>query len=408
MLRNVLSVFLVVLLLFSFVACGTAEDPTLTTNSASDFTDGLFPVTDSNPVTDSATPDTQSGSTAPSVSSQPPSIPQTETNSATDTGSSTDSAPSTSTHDKIEIDKPSVDTVTVEDVFGASDHYVGLTDQLNGRIIICDLEVEDWTNDNAVVWEYQNKSFKNIAGIKFRDSEYYGEKVVLFCYPVGGVILSYETKEILFQTSDIGWNPHSVELLPDGTFLVASSTDNRVDVFAPGKTASCQTLEFPNAHGVLWDPEYEVVWMVGMDQLSAYSVGGSKDSPKLSPLGGMTYKTPQAGMHDLAPVYGDPNALFVTCSAGIMKFDKEKERFNYTYPGSNYGRIATYAPGVGNFADGVFVFTSIESGKTVYQDWNTNEVRLYVPLGKTGGKTFTRRAPNDAYYKVRVLNFDYQ
>ena len=140
--------------------------------------------------------------------------------------------------------------MTAAEVLGAQERLVGLTDQKNGRILICDLAEEDWTDDNAVVWEYLNPSFKHIAGIKFRDSEYYGEKVVIFCYPVGACVMSYETKEILLQTSDIGWNPHSVELLPDGTFIVASSSDNLVSVFAPGQTKANQKVEFPKAQVV--------------------------------------------------------------------------------------------------------------------------------------------------------------
>ena len=387
MIRKLIPFLLLAVLCLSFVGCGTAESfPT--TDSDSDG--GLFPV-----ISDS--------------SDSAPSDPVSTETGAQGTTSESDSPSSDSATTDQKGENPfTSDRISVEDVFAASEHYVGLTDQLNGRIIVCDLEEEDWTNDNAVVWEYKNPNFKNIAGIKFRDSEYYGEKVVIFCYPVGAVVLSYETKEILFQTSDIGWNPHSVELLPNGVLIVASSTDNQVDVFAPEDPKSKQTLEFPNAHGVLWDPEYEVVWMVGMDQLSGYSVEGTATAPKLTPIGGMNYRTPKSGMHDLAPVYGDPTALFVTCGSGIMKFDKEAEAFNFAYRGGAAGREQNYAPGVGNFADGVFVYTTIKDGKTVHQAWNTNEVRGYIPLGDVRGQSFVRRAPNDAYYKVRVLNFDYQ
>lgn len=332
------------------------------------------------------------GALNPVVSSDP--------DSGTDASSDSDGTDTSSA----EEDKK----LTSEDVLAASEHLVGLCDQLNGRIIVCDLAVEDWTDDEAMVWEYKNPSFKHIAGVKFRHSEYWGEDVVIFCYPVGAVILSYETKEILYQTSDIGWNPHSVELLPDGTFIVASSSDNLVSVFAPGEKKASQKLEFPNAHGVLWDPKYEVVWMVGMDQLTAYNVKGNPENPTLTPMGGMDYRTPQAGMHDLAPVYGDPDALFVTCSAGIMKFDKEKEEFNYAYSGGKVGKEQSYAPGVGNFPDGVLVYTSVREGHTVYESWCTNEVFLYVPLGPVRGANLVRKAPDDAYYKVRVWCTDYQ
>ncbi len=325
-------------------------------------------------------------------------LPQTDSSVSSSDTDSESSDPSTETNQKL----------TAEDVFARSEHLVGLCDQLNGRILVCDLSEEDWTADGAVVWEYYNPEYKHIAGIKFRDSEYWGGKVVIFCYPGGAGILSYETKELLYMTSDIGWNPHSVELLPDGTFIVASSSDNLVSVFAPGVKKASQKLEFPNAHGVLWDPAYDVVWMVGMDQLTAFSLNGTTENPSLSPIGGMDYRTPKTGMHDLAPVYGDPTCLLVTCNAGIMKFDKEKEVFNYSYPGGNLGKNVTYAPGVGLFEDGVLAYTSVREGHTVYESWCTNEVYVYVPLGGVRGSMLVRRAPKDAYYKLRLVNFNYQ
>jgi len=196
--------------------------------------------------------------------------------------------------------------------------------------------------------------------------------------------------------------------LPDGTFLVASSSDNLVSVFAPGQTKANQKVEFPNAHGVLWDPAYQVLWMVGMDQLSAYQITGNPGNPKLIPVSSMDYRAPEAGMHDLAPVYGDPDGLLVTCSAGIMKFDKQTETFNYAYSGGKVGKNVSYAPGVGNYDDGILVYTSVVSGQTVYESWCSNEVHVYVPLGEVRGTSITRKAPEDAYYKVRVVNFNYQ
>jgi hypothetical protein len=90
-----------------------------------------------------------------------------------------------------------------------------------------------------------------------------------------------------------------------------------------------------------------------------------------------------------------------------LNFDNTPELI-VAYSGGSMGRNVTYAPGVGNFANGILVYTSVVSGQTVYQDWCTNQVHVYVPLGGGRGKKLTLRAPNDAYYKVRVWNTDYQ
>ncbi len=293
-------------------------------------------------------------------------------------------------------------------------HLVGLCDQKKSRIIVCDLNEEDWTYGDPIVWEYKHWTCGSVAGLKLRHSEVWDKDVVLYCYNGGAAIVDYATKEVLFSTVRVGENPHSVELLPDNTFIVASSTDNNVCVFSPETVAAgdgepCQELEYPNAHGVLWDPKYEVVWMVGMNQLGGYVVRSSQTAPKLVANPEMVYNTPDFGLHDLAPVYGDKDGLFVTCSAGILKFDKVKGTFSTGYPGGNVGKTATYAPGAGNFGeDNVLAFTSITKNTMVYNDWCTDIVFIYVPNADNIGKSVRRQMEDSAFYKLRVWNPDYQ
>ena len=330
-----------------------------------------------------------------------PADPSTDTDPSA--SASTDSEANESASTQIKYEKP-------QDVLDASPHLVGLTDQKNSRIIVCDLAVEDWSNDAAVVWEFKDHRVHTAAGIKFRSNEIYGGEVVLFCGPAGAGIISYETKKMLFFTSNVGENPHSVELLPDGTFLVASSTDNLLLVYAAaaGRVNPVQQIRCENAHGVLWDAKYQVVWTVGIDKLCAYSVSGGPQRPRLTLNEGMVYTTSKGGLHDLAPCYGNPDALFVTCNAGVLLFDKEKERFTTAYPGAYYGSKMDYVPGTGNFVDNVMAMTQIISGKTVHHIWCTNVVTMLIPLDRYTVRKITRIAPNDAYYKLRVRNFDYQ
>jgi len=329
----------------------------------------------------------------------------TETVSTVSTDSAVDSEKPSDTSDK----PASKYLDTVDEVFAASEHFVGLCDQGNSRIIVCDIEEEDWTDDNAVVWEFKDKTCSSAAGIKFRDNDFWGGEVLVYCYHGGAAIVSYKTRKMLYHTTNTGGNPHSVELLPNGCLVVASSTDNDVRIYAPESRNPSDTVSFPNAHGVLWDPENEVLWLEGKNEVAAYKVGGDEDHPTLAPIGGMNYKTPKSGLHDMAPMYGDSNKLFVTCGAGIMVFDKTEETFSYGYKGGSVGRLHGYAPGCGQFEqDDVFVFTTIKDTTKVLNDWCTNQVWIYVPLSNGLGKTIIRKAPDDAYYKIRVLNFDYQ
>ena len=325
-----------------------------------------------------------------------------DTQTDTSANASTDTETNESASTQIKYEKP-------QDVLEASTHLVGLTDQKNSRLIVCDLAVEDWSNDAAVVWEFKDPRV-NSAGIKFRYSEVFGGHVVLFCGGKGAGIISYETKKMLFYTTNVGNNPHSVELLPDGTFLVASSTGNEIHVYtaATGRTRPVQRIVCANAHGVLWDPTYQVVWAVGLNKLSAYTVSGGPENPRLTLNGGMVYTTSKSGLHDLSPCYGDPTKLFVTCEAGVLLFDKEEEKFSTAYPGAYYASKMSYVPGVGNYPDNVMAMTHVIAGQTVGQEWQMNQVTILVPLDKYTVRKVIRVAPNDAYYKLRVWIPDYQ
>ena len=326
-----------------------------------------------------------------------------DTQTDTSANASTDTEANESASTQIKYEKP-------QDVLEASTHLVGLTDQKNCRLIVCDLAVEDWSNDAAVVWEVKDSRLRRAAGIKFRKSDVFGGEVVLFCGPEGAGIISYETKEFLFFTSVVGNNPHSVELLPDGTFLVASSTGNEIHVYTAGsgRVQPVQRIICNNAHGVLWDPEYQVVWAVGVNKLSAYTVSGGPENPRLTLNSGMVYTTGKSGLHDLSPCYGDPTKLFVTCEAGVLLFDKDEEKFSTSYTGAYYASKMDYVPGVGNYTDGVMAMTHVISGQTVDEAWLMKQVTILVPLDKYTVRKVIRVAPNDAYYKLRVWNSDYQ
>ncbi len=333
--------------------------------------------------------------------------------SVSDSGSETQNPGNTDTNST--DTSVSTEKKSAQEILEAQEqHLVGLCDQKQSRIIVCDLNVEDWNAESPIVWEYKHWTCGSVAGLKLRHSEVWNKDVVIYCYAGGACIIDYTTKEMLFETTRAGGNPHSVELLPDNTFIVASSTDNKVSVFSAetvesGSGQPCQTLEYPNAHGVLWDPKYEVVWMEGMNQLGAYGVIKSSTSPKLAADPDMVYETPDYGLHDLAPVYGDPDGLFVTCSAGILKFNKVEGKFTTGYPGGNVGKKIEYAPGTGNFGvDNVFVYTSITESTMVYTDWCTDTVFIYVPGADGIGKTVRRQMNDSAFYKVRVWNTDYQ
>ncbi len=292
-----------------------------------------------------------------------------------------------------------------QEILEEGTYLVGLTDQQNERLIVCDLAEEDWANDNAVVWEYRGVS---AAGIKFRDCDYWDGEVVLYCGGTKAGIVSYSTGELLLETRSAPGNSHSVEILPNGVFIVVGSTSNTVRVFGAGKTEPSFSLEFTSGHGALWDPKYQVLWLEGGNLLQAYKVVGTAEDPALQAVDGMSYH-PNTALHDLAPVYGNPDALFLTGASGVVIFDKITGKKSYDYPAGGYLKGQSYVPGVGNFpGDQVYVFTTIRSDTLTYMDWGSDRVEIYVSAGGIRGKVLSRQAESDAYYKARAWCPDYQ
>ncbi|MBQ4322799.1 MAG: hypothetical protein IJC19_02540 [Clostridia bacterium] len=361
MLRKLVSLLFCVIFLVSLVACG-----------------------DSEPVT-----------------SQDGADPSTDTVSSDTSSERTDTQTSTDTESK----NTSTQKSPAQAILEEGQYFVGLTDQKNQRLLVCDLAVEDWSKDKGVVWKM--KTYGGVAGIKFRDNEYWGGKVVIYCSGTQATIASYDKKRVLLSVTNAPVNSHSVELLPNGVFVVAGSTGNEVRIYGAGKKNYSDSVAFPSAHGVLWDPKYDVLWIEGSNLLQAYKVTGTVDAPKLTPVEDMRY-SPNTNLHDMAPVYGNPDQLLLTGSAGVVLFDKTTGKGSYDYPAGGFLKTQGYVPGVGNYTSGVCVFTTIRSDTLTYKEWGTDKVGIFVPVEGTKGKVIYRQAKSDAYYKARVFSFDYQ
>jgi hypothetical protein len=126
-------------------------------------------------------------------------------------------------------------------------------------------------------------------------------------------------------------NMHGVELLPDGSVAVAEVGDSAVKIYtaaqgSPGNSptawatpADTQTLS--GAHQVLWDDTTGTLWAIGDTTLVQYTWSGGKLQVKA------TFELPKNGAsaaygHDISPVYGNPDRLWVSANAGVVQFSK--------------------------------------------------------------------------------------
>ncbi|CAL9445255.1 hypothetical protein SUDANB99_02328 [Streptomyces sp. enrichment culture] len=116
-------------------------------------------------------------------------------------------------------------------------------------------------------------------------------------------------------------NPHSAELLPDGSVVVAGSTGDLVRRYEAPPGRRYADFRLDDAHGVQWDERLRVLWALGRDRLVALRPYGSGLRQVESvPL-------PSRGGHDLGQVARDPDRLWVTTNTAVYQYVKSRRAF---------------------------------------------------------------------------------
>lgn len=126
----------------------------------------------------------------------------------------------------------------------------------------------------------------------------------------GGVaLISVKDLRAVWHASP-GGNPHSVAALPDGSFVVASSTGNRLTHYgADRQEIGRHTVQ--DAHGACWDPKNNRLLVLGSLNLHPFTLREGKLSaaaPIPLPVDLEAPNGPRDGGHDLAPL-GDGSFL---------------------------------------------------------------------------------------------------
>ena len=263
----------------------------------------------------------------------------------------------------------------------------------------------------APVLERRIKATKGSTGINFRDDKTYG-KVIVAATGTYAEVLSYDTGKKLWYTESAASNAHGAELLPNGIVAVASSSGNEIRLFdMSGTRTKYKSISFTDAHAVLWDPEREVLWGVGKTYLKSFKVTKTaKDTIKVTEV--TSAKVPcqpdlYAWGHDIAPIYGDTDKLWIAETRGLYIYSKSKNTFTDTVSGDNGVMHKTKIKGIGSFADGSIATSYPDGLTTSYQTWTTEKINLYFNYnGKLYHTVFN--TPNMHHYKCRVVNFNYQ
>ncbi len=276
---------------------------------------------------------------------------------------------------------------------------------------------EDNNLDKAQIWEYKSGF---AAGQKFREDTVFGD-VVIFCGPGGPEIVSYPGKKKIWNggNGSAGINPHSIEILPSGNIVTASTSDNTVRIFNTVNSLNKQTVSFESypltdAHGVLWDPKYECLWAVGEKELVAYKVIDNGDGTEsLKQIVGYGGKLPTAYGHDLSADFFDADKLWITTNTAVYHFDKDSGEFNAKF--KQYAKLSKAAvKGFGNNLNGNYFFTNPNGGKG--RDWEKDTISgwctdtIYFCYWKSENFLYVQSCVSEtsAFYKARIFYGKYQ
>ncbi len=284
---------------------------------------------------------------------------------------------------------------------------VGMANQTTNCIEVYDISSGNM-NATSIIWT--NKTTCGaISGFKLRNHPTYGKVVIV----VGGSnaeMVSYDTKEVLWKTTNSSENSHSIELLPNGIIVTGGTVGHDLHFYnlnSNNPTEIIYELPFPDAHGLLWDPKNEVLWAAGENQLTALKVTLNADGTlTVVKNEDLSYVTPESSLHDLQPYYGNDDLLIISTASHVYVYDKVNKTVTDAYKGV-VGATTDHVKGVGRFLNGDQIYMFYDGGNDNGQGggWNTTYL-TYIP----NGSNIVGTVPSNKgrFYKCRVWYDNYQ
>lgn len=284
---------------------------------------------------------------------------------------------------------------------------VAVTDQQGHQILLMDA-AKSWHDPAATTWSWRppigTPGWRLPTDARLRRSARAG--LVMLATDSDGYIgeVAYPSGKTLWSVNvGVGPNPHTAELLPDGNVAVAASDGNWLRIYTVsqpgGKAAHFRQVSAQQAHGLLWDPGRRTLWVLTHFYLARARVSGTSAAPRLTWLGRSRLPDSDGG-HDVQPVHGDTNRLWVSTGTHVYQYDKTTGKFSLGYAGAaQIDQFAVKSIGQ-NPATGQLLETTPNTSCTV-GDWCTDTVDFFRP-------TDQRTRVGTGIYKARWWSPEYQ
>jgi len=269
----------------------------------------------------------------------------------------------------------SVRCIRIQSILPPADQEIAFVEGNNAHIAAARDGVEAWTMDVSQI----GKGFVNLSEIKPVDNL---SSVLVTCTGGGVAKIRISDNEVLFSVKTTG-EPHSIEQLPDGKFVVACAMLDNDDnpggwlrVFDASGTKVSE-LVCNSAHNAVWDNARNVLWATSDTHLNSYSYDSSTSKLTLS----QSYPLPARNPHDLFPVHSGGSKLWLTTDTYIYTFDAVSHTFEF----------------VRAFYNAKSISSGTDKYTTIVSNWTKDLIDL------DDGKTVRFTSPGDEIYKARWM-----
>lgn len=216
--------------------------------------------------------------------------------------------------------------------FELPEKAIVLAEQASTSVMIMNAEtnikVWQWTPSSASFTEEQLSWFENPSEVK---PVYDGECVLMTASGGAVALIRVSDSKVLFYGKCGEFpNPHSAEILPDGNILAVESRYGQICIFVRDEdeitAGHILAATVPDAHNAVWDKTKARLYVSGKAEngkLSIYSFEYNYDRlhPALTNQKEIYGFSDETGGHDLYPVYGEENMLWLTAANGVYKLD---------------------------------------------------------------------------------------
>lgn len=302
--------------------------------------------------------------------------------------------------------------------------YLLGNDQMSETVILYDLDALLNLPDGDVLDQAAVRAFPSghVADVRRRENTVFGDVLL-----IGGdttSLYSFEGGTLLWSTSNAGNNTHAAEILPSGNIVTVNSTGNDIRLFRTSAllrgdvetAATYVSYPFYCTHGVLWDPAYDCLWVLGGSELAAYRLVGEGVDQILEEIPERRYALQDFGTsdgHDLAPDLSDPRYLLITVAKYACRFDKEAETTVLSLPDD--GLIPSiHLKSLSMDEDGslIYTFANHGIGRSWQNHWMASWLTdtIHVVLRNADGSATLRKfsSATAGFYKCRSCYGKYQ